>query len=1119
VWTSIPFIFRTVLEMAVAQFAELFRALSSGDNALRQKAETMYQQAKQNQPDQLIVGMMSVLGAGDVDTAVRAHCAVLLRQFTMKDRQKDFIWPKLPPANQQQFASELLRLFEAEASPPMQKKIGEVISKLAEYVCDKEDPRGSLAPGQPCGWPGLLQLAYRMANASAASSVDKCVASMNLLMDLVPTLQADVVASMQELGQILQLALTNPELKLKAAALQLVCVTVSWSEPQQWAPLAQTLGILVQVMQEIAQQGKEEMLQGCVQAMIEVASQQPDFFKAHLAQTSEPAKFMASLAKNRDSEAGIRGLAFEWLLSFLEKRAKWVTKSMPALTSLILSTGMDLMLELEDGESALKDWAARMDDEEGDDDEDLYSAGDGSMDRVAAAVEMEALGPILFPLIGQYASQAPWQAKHAALAAIKQTVEYLEEKSHVDDMAKLLLQHVEHQHPRVRFMALHAIGQMSNDQKPTFQEAWHSTFMPVFVKMMDDPVNRVSAMALSAFVAFTEPLDTTLMVGYARGFMEKLVAKLQSAQHRGVREECITSIAVIAGVIGKDFSLYYDGIMPLLKQFVMQLTGEKENRLRGKSFECMSLLGLAVGKDKFLPDAREAIQAMMSATGQVDDILREYIEQASERICKCLKKDFAPFLQAVLPGLIKNLALESSPAAEAAGQDSEYYQVTRGDGQVVQVHTDKFNELMQSLRLLTTYCTELEGAFYDCLAPAAQALLPLLSASNDRYTSYDDARSTALWTWALLIKAARAGAAERGLPPSVAGELLRAALQQTFQAMDVCAYAETLSSNASSLTECIKNGGPGVLTDGEIVQIAQKMFAMVDQSLARSAKKQAQRQGATTAAPGEDEEGEDEENEWEASCRQAYVEVLGSLMKVGPAEFLQLLPACGERLQQWAQSADNRVLALNLACALVEHLRERSAPLWPAFMPMALQALGDASAEVRTSAAYVINVASGIPDFGQAAPEAFRRLAQIVGGARPKKRDLRALTAYDNAVGALTSLAIGASGHCPPEVQAWSLILSKLPLRDDWEEAQAVHGKIVDQVAAQNQSLLGANNANLGTVLGIFAEIHQTQGICNEATDEKILKVFRMIPQQSVLQLASGFSEKQRKKVEKMLSA
>merc|ERR1719491_1815530 len=104
------------------------------------------------------------------------------------------------------------------------------------------------------------------------------------------------------------------------------------------------------------------------------------------------------------------------------------------------------------------------------------------------------------------------------------------------------------------------------------------------------------------------------MIQYAHKFMEVLCRRLQSTTHRMVREESITSIAVIAGVIEKDFSKYYDGIMPLLKQFVMHATSEKENRLRGKSFECMSLLGIAVGKEKFFPDAKEAIAEMMKTT-------------------------------------------------------------------------------------------------------------------------------------------------------------------------------------------------------------------------------------------------------------------------------------------------------------------------------------------------------------------------------------------------------------------------------------------------------------------------------------------------------------------------
>merc|ERR1719394_843065 len=102
--------------------------------------------------------------------------------------------------------------------------------------------------------------------------------------------------------------------------------------------------------------------------------------------------------------------------------------------------------------------------------------------------------------------------------------------------------------------------------------------------------------------------------------------------------------------------------MPLLKQFVVNATDEKQSRLRGKSFECMSLLGTAVGKEKFLPDAREAIAAMLKSQESADDLQRDYIKEASERICKCLKEDFAPFLPSLLPGMFKAMKVEGIAA-------------------------------------------------------------------------------------------------------------------------------------------------------------------------------------------------------------------------------------------------------------------------------------------------------------------------------------------------------------------------------------------------------------------------------------------------------------------------
>merc|ERR1719188_208350 len=325
---------------------------------------------------------------------------------------------------------------------------------------------------------------------------------------------------------------------------------------------------------------------------------------------------------------------------------------------------------------------------------------------------MESVSSALFQLVAQFASQEAWQAKLAALTAVKQTVEYVEETEHMNEMAKLLLAHMDHPHPRVRYTALHALGQLANDQAPQFQDAWHQTVMPVLLQKMDDPIDRVASMAMSAFVSFGEELENALMIQYASGFMNKLVGRLQSSKHRMVQEESITSIAVIAGVIEKDFAQYYDGIMPLLKQLVMNAKGEKENRLRGKAFECMSLLGLAVGKEKFLPDAKEAVAAMLQTPLEADDLQREYIKEASERICKCLKADFAPFLPHLLPGLFKALTIEADDASAKPGaddDDDEFITVTTGDGKLVKVRTSKFEEIQQAVETLKTYCQELEG--------------------------------------------------------------------------------------------------------------------------------------------------------------------------------------------------------------------------------------------------------------------------------------------------------------------------------------------------------------------------------------------------------------------------
>lgn len=240
-------------------------------------------------------------------------------------------------------------------------------------------------------------------------------------------------------------------------------------------------------------------------------------------------------------------------------------------------------------------------------------------------------------------------------------------------------------------------------------------------------------------------------------------------------------------------------------------------------------------------------------------------------------------------------------------------------------------------------------------------------------------------------------------------------------------------------------------------------------------------------------------------------------MQVAPAEFMPCLPKCAERIGQWVASDQNKVLGLYLACDVIQHLKEQSVQVWPCFMDETFRVLGGKNADARTAAAYAINLAAPLASFAQAAPEAFRRLAVVVGGPKPKKKDDKAKLALDNAVAALLTLAAEKSPLCPQDVDAWKLIVDRLPLKADEDEAQKVHEKLVDLVIAQHEGLLGGSPPRHGPVFSTLAEIYHVESICNKDTEAKILQVFKSIPQHVLQQLASFFTEKQQKKIGKML--
>ena len=95
--------------------------------------------------------------------------------------------------------------------------------------------------------------------------------------------------------------------------------------------------------------------------------------------------------------------------------------------------------------------------------------------------------------------------------------------------------------------------------------------------------------------------------------LQVLKAKFNELVEKGnklVLEQIVTTIASVADTAEEKFVEHYDKFMPCLKYMIGNATTPDLRLLRGKTIECVSLIGLAVGGEKFSPDASEVCIAV-----------------------------------------------------------------------------------------------------------------------------------------------------------------------------------------------------------------------------------------------------------------------------------------------------------------------------------------------------------------------------------------------------------------------------------------------------------------------------------------------------------------------------
>ena len=110
-------------------------------------------------------------------------------------------------------------------------------------------------------------------------------------------------------------------------------------------------------------------------------------------------------------------------------------------------------------ESCMRPKEGFKDDGDGEDGEDNVSFGKTCIDKIISAVGDEICLPLLSMIVNTtIQNDKDWRYKNAGLMAFSQVGEYIENIDNIKDMVPIVINHLQHPNPKIRYAALHCIG-------------------------------------------------------------------------------------------------------------------------------------------------------------------------------------------------------------------------------------------------------------------------------------------------------------------------------------------------------------------------------------------------------------------------------------------------------------------------------------------------------------------------------------------------------------------------------------------------------------------------------------------------------------------------------------
>lgn len=387
---------------------------------------------------------------------------------------------------------------------------------------------------------------------------------------------------------------------------------------------------MVNVIGKALEEDDEVVLQDAWIEFNEIAEIEPKFFQSKFKLIFESTVNIVS--KTDFTNPQICQLPIEFYVTVIERIPSLAKKNKDVLQNLI-EVIFKLMIAIESDidESWLRPKEGYRENDEGEEGEDNVNFGKGCIDKIISAVGDELCLPLLSIIVNNtMANDSDWRYKNAGLMAFSQVGEYIDDIKNIGNMVPIVVQHLQHPNPKIRYAALHCIGQISDDMTEDFQETYGNDVLPALVATLDDQVPRVAAHCASAITNFMDGASQELVMPH----MVSLSQKLGVMMKQGIsiqKENSVTAFASSAVAVKENFDQHFAETVDLLLNCLNENPQPEYKQFRAQIIEAITLISSSVSDNVFMPQAEKIVQAMIfiqQSNLEASDPQRSYLLSA-----------------------------------------------------------------------------------------------------------------------------------------------------------------------------------------------------------------------------------------------------------------------------------------------------------------------------------------------------------------------------------------------------------------------------------------------------------------------------------------------------------